>query len=282
MSETTFKLKKKYMGKLIGLLITILLFFLYIYPFLLVIFNSLKERTEILRNPISLPSSLNIDNFTQAYSTMNFTTAFFNSLTVTVASLVIIILGSSMLAYFLARWNWRLNKIIFLLLILSMIIPFQVVMLPFVIIYGNFLGMLDSTPTLIFAYLGFGTAQSTFLYHGFIKGIPKELEEAAAIDGAGRLRIFFQVIFPILKPITSTIAILLVLWIWNDFLLPSLVLISPSNRTIPLSTFAFFGRFTADFGVAMAALLLAALPIIIFYLILQKHIIKGIADGAVK
>jgi raffinose/stachyose/melibiose transport system permease protein len=125
-------------------------------------------------------------------------------------------------------------------------------------------------------------SQATFLYHGFIKSIPKELEEAAAVDGAGKLRVFFTIIFPILKPITSTVAILNILWIWNDFLLPSLVLISPSNRTIPLSTFSFFGRFTTDFGVAMSALLLAVLPIVICYLILQKHMIKGIADGAIK
>jgi raffinose/stachyose/melibiose transport system permease protein len=187
-----------------------------------------------------------------------------------------------MLAYFLARWPWKMNKTIFLVLVLSMIIPFQVVMIPFVVVYGSFFGVLDNRPTLMFAYLGFGIAQSTFLYHGFIKGIPRELEEAAAVDGAGRIRIFFQVVFPMLRPITSTIAILTVLWIWNDYLLPSLVLISPGNRTIPLSTFAFFGRFTAEFGVAMAALLLAILPIIIFYLVLQKHILKGIADGAIK
>jgi raffinose/stachyose/melibiose transport system permease protein len=108
------------------------------------------------------------------------------------------------------------------------------------------------------------------------------LEEAAAVDGASKIRIFFQIIFPMLKPITSTIIILNVLWIWNDFLLPSIVITSPANRTIPLSTFAFFGRFTADWAVAMAALLIAALPIILLYLLLQKHIIKGIADGAIK
>jgi len=275
-------MRKFPLGKILAFVATLALLAVYIYPFVLVIINSFKDRISVIRDPMALPTSIQFDNFVQAYNTMNFTTAFLNSLLITVSALVVQILFCSMLAYFLVRWKWKMNKVIFLVLVLSMMIPFQVVMLPFVVIYGSLLGVLDTRSTLIFAYLGFGTAQSTFLYHGFIKGIPTELEEAATVDGASKLRVFFQVVFPILKPITSTIAILNTLWIWNDFLLPSLVLTSPGNRTIPLSTFAFFGRFTADFGVAMAALLLAVLPIILFYLALQKHIIKGIADGAIK
>ena len=275
-------MRKFPLGKILAFVATLALLAVYIYPFVLVIINSFKDRISVIRDPMALPTSIQFDNFVQAYNTMNFTTAFLNSLLITVSALVVQILFCSMLAYFLVRWKWKMNKVIFLVLVLSMMIPFQVVMLPFVVIYGSLLGVLDTRSTLIFAYLGFGTAQSTFLYHGFIKGIPTELEEAATVDGASKLRVFFQVVFPILKPITSTIAILNTLWIWNDFLLPSLVLTSPGNRTIPLSTFAFFGRFTADFGVAMAALLLAVLPIILFYLVLQKHIIKGIADGAIK
>ena len=273
---------KKHLSKIIVFATTLLLFFLYVYPFVFVAINSLKDRVSILRDPMALPTEFNFANFTLAYNQMNFTTAFLNSLVITVSSLIIIVLFSSLLAYFLVRWPWKMNKVIFIVLVLSMMVPFQVVMIPFVVIYGSFFGVLDNRSTLIFAYLGFGVAQSTFLFHGFIKGIPTELEEAAAVDGAGKLRTFFQIVFPILRPITSTVAILSVLWIWNDYLLPSLVLISPTNRTIPLSTFAFFGRFTAEFGIAMAALLLAVIPIIVFYLVLQKHIIKGIADGAIK
>lgn len=273
---------KKHLPKVLVFVATLVIFALYIYPFTLVIINAFKDMGEVLRNPMALPERFNWDNFIRAYETMNFTTAFTNSLLITTASVIIVIVFSSMLAYFLVRWKFRINKVIFTVMILSMMVPFQVVMLPFVIIYGNFLGMLDNRWTLVLAYLGFGVAQATFLYHGFIKGIPVELEEAATVDGAGRLRTFFTIIFPILKPITSTVAILNVLWIWNDFLLPSLVLISAENRTIPLSTFAFFGRFTTDFGASMAALLLAVVPIIVFYLALQKHIIKGISDGAIK
>jgi len=274
--------RKKILGKVVLLLATLGLFVVYIYPFILVVINSFKSRAEVMRNPMALPESFGFDNFISAFNTMNFPTAFLNSLVISTASLVILVIFPAMLAYFLARWNWKINRIIFLVLVLSMMVPFQVVMLPLVIIYGSFFGVLDSQATLIFAYLGFGVAQSTFLCHGFIKGIPKELEEAAAVDGASKIRVFFQVVFPMLKPITSTVAILNILWIWNDYLLPSLVLTSPGNRTIPLSTFAFFGRFTTEFGVAMAALLLAVLPIIIFYLFLQKHIIKGIVQGAIK
>jgi raffinose/stachyose/melibiose transport system permease protein len=275
-------IRKFPLGKILAFFATLALLVVYIYPFILVVINSFKDRVSVIRDPMALPTSIQFDNFISAYNTMNFTTAFLNSLLVTVAALVVQIVFCSMLAYFLVRWKWKRNKVVFLVLVLSMMVPFQVVMLPFVVIYGSIFGILDMRATLIFAYLGFGAAQSTFLYHGFIKGIPTELEEAASVDGASKLRVFFQVVFPILKPITSTIAILNTLWIWNDFLLPSLVLTSPGNRTIPLSTFAFFGRFTADFGVAMAALLLAVLPIIVFYLALQKHIIKGIADGAIK
>ncbi len=262
-------------------LVAIILFVLYIFPFALIIINSFKPRVEILRNPLALPTSFSLDNFIEAFNAMNFPRAFLNSLFVSVFALAVIIIFSSMLAYFLARWEWKINKIIFLLLVLSMLIPFQVLMVPFVAIFGQ-LGFFNSKVSLVFFYLGFGVAQATFLYHGFIKGIPKELEESALVDGASRGRVFFQVVFPMLKPITSTIAILNVLWVWNDFLLPSLVLTSPDVLTIPLSTASFFGRFSAEFGVAMAALILAIIPVIILYLVLQKQIINGIVDGALK
>lgn len=258
-----------------------ILFVLYIFPFVLIIINSLKSRTDIIRNPLSLPAEFSLTNFIEAFQAMNFPRTFLNSLFITVSSLLIIILFSSMLAYFLSRWDWRMNKFIFLILVLSMLVPFQVLMIPFVTIFGNF-GLFNSRISLIFFYLGFGVAQATFLFHGFIKSIPREIEEAALVDGASRVKVFFQIIFPMLKPITSTIAILNVLWIWNDFWLPSLVLSSPEVLTIPLSTASFFGRFSAEFGIAMAALILAIIPIVIFYLILQKKIIKGIVDGALK
>ncbi|MDQ0338544.1 raffinose/stachyose/melibiose transport system permease protein [Caldalkalibacillus uzonensis] len=276
----THPLKQKRKGIILFLLSSIL-FVLYIFPFALVVLNSFKERLDIVQNPFSLPEQFSLENYIWAYQTMNFPAAFINSLIITVFSVVIIIVFSSMLAYFLVRWKWRMNHFILFMLVASMIIPFQALMIPFVSVYGN-LGLLNSKWTLIFCYLGFGVSLATFMYHGFIKNIPKELEEAAYIDGASKLQVFWYVVFPLLKPITITIAILDVLWIWNDFLLPSLVLIDESNRTIPLSTFYFFGHYTSEYGAAMAALVLAIIPVIIFYLLMQKQIIKGVLEGSIK
>ena len=166
-------------------------------------------------------------------------------------------------------------------LVASMIIPFQSVMIPFVTVFGN-LGLLNSRGMLIYFYLGFGISMATFMFHGFIKSIPVELEEAAIVDGANRFQVFFKVVLPMLKPTTATIAILDVLWIWNDFLLPSLVLVNDNVRTLPLSTFYFFGKYTADYSVAMAALVLVLIPVLVFYFVMQKKIIAGVVDGAIK
>jgi raffinose/stachyose/melibiose transport system permease protein len=268
-------------NKIITFTLCSLMFILYIFPFLLVLINSFKSRLEVVEDPTSLPITWSFDNFVEAYQTMNFGSAFINSLMITIVSVTVIILFSSMLAYYLVRNNTKLSKFIFMTLVASMIIPFQSLMIPFVTIYGN-LGLLNSRGMLIYFYLGFGISMATFMFHGFIKSIPVELEEAAIIDGANSLQVFFKVVFPMLTPTTATIAILDVLWVWNDFLLPSLVLVNDDLRTLPLSTFYFFGKYTANYNVAMAALVLVLLPLLIFYFIMQKKIIAGVADGAIK
>lgn len=247
----------------------------------MIIVNSFKSRIDIVRNPLAPPVDWSFANYTEAYKTMGFGSAFVNSLIITVFAVALILIFSSSLAFFLVRWKWRINHIILLMLIASMIIPFQAIMIPFVSVFGS-LDMLSSKWWLIYFYLGFGISLSTFMYHGFIKGVPVDMDEAALIDGAGRIKLFSSVIFPILKPITTTIAILNVLWIWNDFLLPSLVLISPEDRTLPLSTYYFFGKYTSNYGVAMAALVLSMIPIVIFYVAMQRQIIQGVVEGAVK
>ncbi|WP_270166590.1 carbohydrate ABC transporter permease [Paenibacillus sp. SYP-B4298] len=258
-----------------------LLLLVYIFPFLLIVINAFKTRLKVVSHPLSLPESLSWDNFASAMSKMNFAHALGNSLLITIVSVVLIVALSSMLAYYLVRWKTRTNGIILMALVASMIVPFQALMIPFVTIYGQF-GLLNSKWMLCFYYLGFGLSLAAFMYHGFIKGIPKDLEQAAYVDGASRLQVFARIIFPILAPITTTIAILDVLWIWNDFLLPSLVLLTEENRTLPLSTFYFFGKYTSNYSEAMAALVLSIIPIIIFYLAMQRQIIKGVIDGAVK
>lgn len=251
------------------------------FPFFMILLNSFKNKIDIINNPLSFKGLVGFDNYIKAFTTMKYFSAIKNSIIITVLSLLLIIVFSSMLAYFLVRWNWKINKLIFLVLVASMIIPFQTLMIPLVSIYGK-IGILNSIGSLIYFYLGFGLAMATFMYHGFIKGIPRELEEAAIIDGCTRLGVFWKVVFPNLFPITATILILDLLWIWNDYLLPSLVLIQDYQRTLPLSTFYFFGNYTADFGYGMAALVISILPILIIYLLLQKQIIKGVMDGAIK
>lgn len=264
-----------------ALVLNALLLIGFVFPMFMIINNSFKARIDIVRNPLSPPSSWSFDNYVEAFQTMEFTSAFLNSLIITVLSVVLILIFSSSLAFLLVRWKWKINNIILLMLIASMIIPFQAIMIPFVTVYG-YLDMLSSKWSLIYFYLGFGVSLSTFMYHGFIKGVPMDMDEAALIDGAGKVRLFGSVIFPILKPITTTIAILNVLWIWNDFLLPSLVLITPDVRTLPLSTYYFFGKYTSNYGVAMAALVLSMIPVVVFYVAMQRQIIQGVVEGAVK
>ncbi|AWI13959.1 hypothetical protein CQJ30_18435 [Caldibacillus thermoamylovorans] len=192
-----------------------------------------------------------------------------------------------MTAWMLARTNNRISKIIFMTFIATMLIPFQTIMMPLMqemnwIMKTTGIPMLNTRGGLIFMNIGFNTSMAVFLYHGFIKSIPLSLEEAAMIDGASKFGIFWRIIFPMLKPITVTVMILNVISIWNDYLLPSLVLTQKELRTIPLSTFYFFGEFTIQWNQAMAGLVLTIIPVVVFYVFAQKYIIKGIAEGAIK
>jgi raffinose/stachyose/melibiose transport system permease protein len=162
-----------------------------------------------------------------------------------------------------------------------MVIPFQTVMIPLMKL-GGALNITNSIPGLIMMYFGFGVPLSLFLYHGFVKTVPREIEESALIDGCSQFGVFWRIVFPLLKPITVTVVILNTLWIWNDFLLPLLVLQDPELRTIPLATSSFFAQYTKQWDMGLAALVLGITPVIIFFLFLQKHIIKGIASGSIK
>ena len=276
---------RKRVGKVVLFVFGALLSAIYAIPFFLVILNAFKKKTEILKNPLSMPKTWEVENFQIAAKKMNYFQALTNSLLVTILSVSLIIIVSSLLAYYLARRQTRFSKVTFLILVASMIVPFQSLMIPFMGLFGTkgplaSLNML-SKHGLIFFYIGFGVAMSTFLYHGFISNIPYELDEAAMLDGATDMKIFRKIIFPMLTPVTATVAIINSLWIWNDFLLPSLVLYRES-RTLPLSTYIFYGMYTSNYGQAMAGLVLAIVPIIIFYFVLQRHIISGISSGAVK
>jgi len=252
----------------------------YVAPFLLVLLNSFKPKFDILANPLGWPTQFTWDNFQQAVEKMNFFRSLVNSIIITFFSVSILIIFSSMLAYYLARTKNKFTKTTFLILVASMIVPFQALMIPFMSIFAQFVSI-NNRIALIFFYQGFGVALSTFLYHGFISKIPTEIDEAASVDGANDFTIFWRIIFPMLRPITATVAIVNSLWIWNDFLLPRLVL-TRETQTLPLSTYLFYGQYSTQYGQAMAGLLLAVVPIIAFFLFLQKQFISGLSQGAVK
>jgi len=272
--------KKRSLGKKIIFAIGLFLSLTYVAPFALVLVNSFKPKYDILANPLGWPITFTWDNFQQALHKMNFFRSLVNSIIITFFSVSILIIFSSMLAYYLARTKNKFTKTTFLILVASMIVPFQALMIPFMAIFAQFVS-LNNRIALIFFYQGFGVALSTFLYHGFISKIPAEIDEAAAMDGANDFTIFWRIVFPMLRPVTATVAIVNSLWIWNDFLLPRLVL-TPDSQTLPLSTYLFYGQYSTQYGQAMAGLLLAVIPIIIFYLVLQRQFISGISTGAVK
>ncbi|MGV2621327.1 carbohydrate ABC transporter permease [Halobacillus sp. ACCC02827] len=257
----------------------LLLGLIWIAPFYLMIVNAFKTKRGIFEGVLGLPDEFVFSNFVEAFIDLEFLKSLFNSLMITGLSIAIIILFSSMAGYALARNKSKLSGIIFFVFVAAMLIPFQSVMIPLVSIFGQ-ADMLNAGG-LIFMYLGFGCSLSIFLYHGAMTGVSTSMDEAAIIDGANRFQLFWHIIFPLLKPISVTVAILNVIWIWNDYLLPSLVL-NESNATIPLKMFYFFGQYTKQWHLALAGLTIAILPVIIGYFFAQKQIIAGVSEGAVK
>ena len=286
MKQTKVGGNKKKAADMLAMLGLIIIFAAYMFPFLMVVINSLKQKRDIIKSPFSwlfTIKGLSFDNFVKAFTQMDFLNAFKNSLIVTVSATLLVTLFAAMLAYYIVRNNNVISKITFALMVASMIIPFQALMIPLVSIYGGTLNILNHRATLIFLHTGFSMAMSVFMFHGFIKGnIPIALEEAAYIDGCTHSQTFFKVVLPLLKPIISTMVILNSMAFWNDFLLPSLVLTDKKLLTLPLSTYSFYGTYSADYGTIMAGLLICVIPILVLYIILQKQIIGGVVAGAVK
>ena len=262
-----------------------LVFLLYMMPFLLLLLNSFKNKRDIVTNPFSFGGKLGFTftNYVTAFDKMNFLSAFGNSLLITGISTLAVVLIASMTAWYFVRAKNTVSRVMFALMVASMIIPFQAIMIPLVGIYGAGLGILNHRATLIFFHTGFALSMSVFMYQGFIKGnVPVSLEEAAYIDGCTKPQQFFYVVLPVLKPVTATLVILNVLAFWNDYLLTSLVLADRALLTLPLSTYRFYGTYSADYGVIMAALVLTVLPILILFIVMQRYIINGVLAGAVK
>lgn len=286
MKNTKIGGTKKKVTNAISMTALIVIFMAYMFPFIMVLINSLKQKRDIIKSPFSwlfTIKGLSFDNFEKAFTQMDFLNAFKNSILVTASATILVTLLAAMLAYYIVRHNNKVSNLTFALMVASMIIPFQAIMIPLVSIYGGTLNILNHRLTLIFMHTGFAMAMSVFMFHGFIKGsIPIALEEAAYIDGCTKSQTFFKIVFPLLKPIISTMVILNAMAFWNDFLLPSLVLTDKKLLTLPLSTYSFYGTYSADYGTIMAGLLLCVIPILVLYVILQKQIISGVVAGAVK
>lgn len=257
----------------------------FLAPILIILLNSVKGTFYISDAPFELPNEetfVGISNFIKGFTQSDFLQAFLNSAFITVLSVAGIILLTSMTAWYLVRVKNIFTKIVYYLFVFSMIVPFQMVM--YSMTYYAFKLNLDNKFGIVLIYLGFGAGLSVFMFSGFIKSIPTEIEEAAIIDGCSPLQTFFRIVFPILKPTAITVSILNAMWIWNDYLLPYLVLGSGEDKTLPVAVqMALSGGYgNKDMGALMAMLVLAILPIIIFYLFSQKYIIRGVIAGAVK
>lgn len=224
-----------------------------------------------------------LKNFPEAMEKMNFWRSFGNSMVITVTSTIFTILLASMTAYVIVRNKWKACGALFGMMIASMVIPFQVLMIPLVSLYGGVFGILNHRATLIFMHVGFSLSMATFMFHGAIHtNVPIALEEAATIDGCTRWQTYWQIAFPLLKPTIATVAIIDAMAFWNDYLLPGLVLGRKELYTIPIATQIFYGTYSTDIGLVMAALLLAMLPILILHMFLQRYIVEGVTSGAVK
>lgn len=255
----------------------------FIAPVLIVLMNSFKGQFYISDAPFELPSSetfAGLSNYVNGLRKTGFFSAFLCSLFITVCSVAVIVFFTSMSAWYISRVKNKLTRTIYYGFVFSMIVPFQMVMFAMSKI-ANILS-LDNPIGIILIYLGFGAGLSVFLFSGFVSGIPKEVEEAAMIDGASPIKLYFFVVFPMMKPIAITVAILNSMWIWNDYLLPYLV-IGGKYKTIPIAVQYLQGGYgSRDMGALMAMLVLSIIPVVIFYLTCQKYIIKGVVAGAVK
>jgi raffinose/stachyose/melibiose transport system permease protein len=252
-----------------------------IFPLLMALLNSFKTNGELLTNVMSWPTNFHFDNYYRTFRKMNYIRSLINTVILAGVSVSTMILFSALAGWKLCRTKTKLSSFLFSLFVFSMLIPFSSIMIPLYRIV-NSLHIKNSLLGLSMVYVGLGVSMAIFLYHGFVKNIPFELEEAASIDGCGNLATFFKVVFPLLKPITATICITNVLWIWNDFLLPLIVISKSDKYTLLLSTNTLFGQYSSDWTAILSALILASVPVIIFYALFQKQILKGIADGAVK
>lgn len=274
--------KKIGIGFVYGLLVVLTVIF--IFPIILVFMNSFKSRLYVSTVPFAFPAGtmfVGLENYINGLTTSGFFLSFLRSVWVSIASVALIILCTSMTAWFIVRVKNKLTKALYYVFVFSMIVPFQMVMYTMTFMVTRL--AFDNVAGIVLVYLGFGAGLSVFMFTGFVKGVPLEIEEAATIDGCNPLQTFFLVVFPMLKPTAITVAILNAMWVWNDYLLPYLILGS-DHKTVPVAIqLAMQGAYgSTDYGGFMAMLVVSIIPIIVFYVFSQKYIIKGVIAGAVK
>lgn len=254
---------------------------IFITPVILVILNSFKPLGEILKNPFALPDTFMTDNILYVVKNMNYFRVLWNTVLISVIVVAGTILLASMAGYKLTRTNTLTSKVITALLLSSMLVPFQTYMIPIAKL-ASVLGLNNSIAGYILIQIPLYAPMGIFMYQGFVKTVPVSLEEAAELDGCSSFGIFFKIVFPLMKPITASIAVLYSLWIWNDYALANMMLTSPGNKTLTITIYSFFSAFTNRWDYALASLALSIIPITVFYIFMQKYIVSGVAAGAVK
>jgi len=265
----------------LGWIVLAVLAVYFLFPIYMTLINSFKSQAEIYGSVLKWPSTFSFKNYVDAFNKANMLQSGLNTVIVTATGIVGIILCSSLAGYKLSRTPGRLSAFLFMLFVASMLIPFQTIMVTLTKMARD-LGLQGSPFGLGVVCVGLGVNMAVFLYHGFVKGIPRELEESASMDGYGEWRTFFVIIFPLLLPITFTIMVLNLLWLWNDFLLPVLLLNDFRAYTLVLTINMFFGKYSREWPLILASLLLASIPIVVIFAVFQRWIIQGITDGAVK
>ncbi len=275
-------MKTSNVKKNVTFIVTLFVLILFMVPFFVLVINTLKTTNEFIKTPFALPKSIYLENFTVAVRRMNFWVALKNTAIITVLTVVVNTLVASMTGYFFARRDWKINKVIFGAFLASMVAPFQVYMIPLVKIFGGKLGLSNTLGVVIYVAVGLNIPFAVFLYHGFIEGIPKELDEAAKIDGCSFTGTFFRIILPLLKSIIITVTVFVAMGAWNDFLMTSLFLTKQDTKTLAIAIKTFLTNHSAEYAPMMAGLFLSIIPVLVFYLIGQKYIIEGVVAGSVK
>lgn len=275
-------IKKKGSSNIITIVLIVIAAVVIFFPLYVTIVIALKSPEQIAQSVLALPSKIHLENFTNAISKTNFWRSFANTLMITVVAVIGTIFTNSFMAYAIIRnkAHSKFYKFLYYFFISAMFIPFNIIMLPLVKQVSFF--NMDNIWGLMLLYIVMGLPMNTFLYAGYIKTVPVALDEAATIDGANTFQTFYKIVFPALKPMNATIAILTFLWCWNDFTMPLVVISDQKNYTLQLAQYVFKGQFATDYSLAFASYILALLPILVFYIFAQKQVISGVTNGAVK